>query len=50
LSWREIFPHAKIVIDPKKLAQLNSEIEKRDRNISHPDWNARERTLTCRKK
>jgi hypothetical protein len=33
LSWREIFPHAKIVFDPKKLAQLNSEIEKRDSSI-----------------
>jgi hypothetical protein len=29
VSWRELFPNARIVTDPKKMAQLNAEAEKR---------------------
>jgi hypothetical protein len=29
VSWQEVFPHARIINDPKKLAQLNAEVEKR---------------------
>jgi hypothetical protein len=29
MSWQEVFPHARIINDPKKLAQLNAEVEKR---------------------
>jgi len=28
MSWKELFPHARIINDPKKLAELNVEIEK----------------------
>jgi hypothetical protein len=28
MSWLEFFPHARIIIDPTKLAELNLEIEK----------------------
>jgi hypothetical protein len=29
VSWKKFFPHARIVNDPKKLAELNAEIERR---------------------
>lgn len=29
MSWQEVFPHARIISDPKRLAQLNAEVEKR---------------------
>ena len=29
LTWRELFPHARIVTDPKKLALLNAEVAER---------------------
>jgi hypothetical protein len=29
LTWQEAFPHAVIVTDAKKLAQLNAEVAKR---------------------
>lgn len=29
ISWKKFFPHARIVNDPKKLAELNAEIERR---------------------
>jgi hypothetical protein len=32
LTWREAFPHATIVTDAKKLAQLNAEVAKRKQN------------------
>jgi hypothetical protein len=31
LIWQESFPHARIVTDVKKLAQLNAEVAKRKR-------------------
>jgi hypothetical protein len=48
LSWKELFPHARIVNDPKKLAQLNSEVEKRKHAASQPDKQRCERTTICR--
>jgi len=33
-SWQEAFPHARIISDPKKLAQLNAEVEKRKHDCS----------------
>ena len=29
LTWQELFPHAAIVTDPKKLAQLNAAVATR---------------------
>ena len=29
LTWREAFPHASIITDPAKLAQLKAEVVKR---------------------
>jgi hypothetical protein len=29
LTWREAFPHASIVTDPRKLAQLKAEVLRR---------------------
>jgi hypothetical protein len=29
MSWKEFFPHARIINDPQKLAELNVEIERR---------------------
>jgi len=34
MSWQEVFPHARIISDPKKLAQLNAEVEKRKHDCS----------------
>ena len=31
LTWQEIFPHARIVTDPTKLALLNAEVAERKR-------------------
>jgi hypothetical protein len=31
LIWQEFFPHARIVTDVKKLAQLNADVAKRKR-------------------
>lgn len=31
LIWQEFFPHARIVTDAKKLAQLNADVAKRKR-------------------
>jgi hypothetical protein len=29
LSWKELFPHITIVNDPKKLAELSAELQRR---------------------
>jgi hypothetical protein len=29
ISWKRILPHITVLDDPKKLAQLNAEVEKR---------------------
>jgi hypothetical protein len=29
--WQELFPHARIITDPKKLAQLNADVAQRKR-------------------
>jgi hypothetical protein len=31
LIWQEVFPHARIVTDVKKMAQLNADVAKRKR-------------------
>ncbi len=29
--WQEFFPHARLITDPKKLAQLNADVAQRKR-------------------
>jgi hypothetical protein len=31
LIWQEVFPHARVVTDVKKMAQLNADVAKRKR-------------------
>ncbi len=50
LSWKELFPHARIVNDPTKLAHLKSEVEKRKHGASQPDKQPCERTTICESK
>jgi len=38
LTWREAFPHATIVTDVTKLAQLNAEVAKRKQK-EHSQYN-----------
>jgi len=50
LSWKELFPHARIVNDPTKLAHLKSEVEKRKHGASQPDKQPCDRTTICESK
>jgi hypothetical protein len=34
ISWRELFPRIAIISDPKKLAELNAEVERRKLGLS----------------
>ncbi len=36
VTWQETFPHARVVTDPKKMAQLEAEIARRKREDSTP--------------
>jgi hypothetical protein len=36
VTWQEMFPHARVVTDPKKMAQLEAEIARRKREDSTP--------------
>jgi hypothetical protein len=50
MSWQEVFPHVRIVTDPKKMAQLNAENEKRkQRSVTVINARIRESMKTCRK-
>ena len=34
ISWRELLPHIAIISDPKRLAELNAEVERRKLGVS----------------
>ena len=37
ISWKELFPCITIVNDPKKLAELNAEVQRRKLGLSRTD-------------
>ena len=37
ISWKELFPRIAIVNDPKKLAELNAEVQRRKLGLSRTD-------------
>lgn len=45
--WQEIFFHARIVTDPKKLAQLNSDLANRRQQEEAESKAAADRVLSC---
>ena len=42
ISWKELFPRITIVSDPKKLAELNAELERRKLGLSRTEGKVRE--------